>query len=73
MRLIDETSLVCDSDGLEWECRWMRLDGSPIPKITRVRLRRPGSDTDTHYLDGPWTADAFQPGLIHWDFVALKL
>ena len=36
-----------DSDGVEWECRWMRLDGYTIPKTTRVRLRPPGSDIDT--------------------------
>jgi len=51
---------------------WIRMDGYPIPKITRVRLRRPGSNIDTHYVDAPWMADIFGLGLIDGDFVALK-
>ncbi len=73
VRLFNETGLIRDSDGVEWECRWMRLDGYPIPKTTRVRLRPPGSDIDTHYVDAPWMADIFAPGLIDGDFVPLKL
>ncbi len=48
MRLFDETGLVSDSDGVQWECRWQHLDGYPIPKTTRVILRVPGSDIETH-------------------------
>ena len=73
VRLFNKTGLIRDSDGVEWECRWMRLDGSPIPKTTPVRLRPPGSDIDTHYVDAPWMADIFAPGLIDGDFVPLKL
>ncbi len=73
MRLFDETGWVRDSDGVQWECRWQRLEGYPIPKITRVLLRRLGSDIDTHYVDAGWTADIFQLGLIEGDFEPLKL
>lgn len=73
MRLFDETGRVRDSDGDEWECRWIRLDGYPIPNVTRVSLRRPGSDTDTHYVDAVWKADIFKLGLIDGDFEPLKL
>ena len=72
MRLIDETGLVSDSDGVQWECRWQTLDGYPIPKPARVILRRPGSDIETHYVDAPWMAHAFQPVLIDGDFLPLK-
>ncbi len=72
MGLFDETGLVSDSDGVQWECRWQHLDGYPIPKTTRVILRRPGSDIETHYVDAPWTAHAFQPVLIDGDFLPLK-
>ncbi len=72
MRLFDETGWVRDSDGVKWECRWQRLKGHPIPKVTRVLLRPPGSDIDTHYVDAPWMAHAFQPVLIDGDFVPLK-
>ncbi len=72
MELFDETGLVSDSDGVQWECRWQHLDGYPIPKTTRVSLRRPGSDTETHYVDAPWMAHAFQPVLIDGDFVPVK-
>ncbi len=73
VRLFDETGWVRDSDGVTWECRWQRLEGYPIPKITRVLLRPPGSDTDTHYVDAGWTADTFRLGLIDGDFKPLKL
>ncbi len=73
MRLFDEIGWVRDYDGVEWECRWMRLGGYPIPKITRVLLRPPGSDIDTHYVDAGWTADTFQLGLIDGEFEPLKL
>ncbi len=73
MRLFDQTGLVSDSDGVKWECRWQRLEGYPIPKTTRVLLRRPGSDTDTHYVDAPWMANKFQPVLIDGDFVPLMV
>ncbi len=72
MRLCDETGLVSDSNGVQGECRWQHLDGDPIPKVTRVRLRRPGSDIETHYVDAPWMAHVFQPVLIDGDFVPLK-
>ncbi|MFB3110627.1 MAG: hypothetical protein ACE10G_01210 [Gemmatimonadales bacterium] len=72
MRLIDETGLVSDSDGVQWECRWQHLDGYPISKTTHVILRRPGSDIETHYVDAPWMAHAFQPVLIDGDFLPLK-
>ncbi len=72
MELFDETGLVSDSDGVQWECRWQHLDGYPIPKTTRVILRRPGSDIETHYVDAPWMAHAFQPVLIDGDFVPVK-
>ncbi len=58
MRLFDETGWVRDSDGVKWECRWQRLDGYPMPKITRVLLRPPGSNIDTHFMTAGWTADA---------------
>ena len=72
MRLIDETGLVSDSDGVQWECRWQHLDGYPIPKTTHVILRRPGSDIETHYVDAPWMAHAFQPVLLAGDFEPVK-
>ncbi len=72
MWLFDKTGLVSDSDGVQWECRWQHLDRYPIPKTTRVILRRPGSDIETHYVDAPWTAHAFQPVLIDGDFVPVK-
>ncbi len=72
MQLFDETGLVSDSDGVQWECRWQHLHRYPIPKTTRVILRRPGSDIETHYVDAPWTARAFQPVLIDGDFVPVK-
>ncbi len=72
MQLYNETGLVRDSEGVEWECRWQRLEGFPIPKITRVRLRKPGTDTDTHYVDAPWAADIFKPPLIDGDFVPIR-
>ena len=72
MQLFDETGLVGDSDGVQWECRWQHLDGYPIPKTTRVLLRPPGRDIETHYVDAPWMAHAFQPVLIDGDFVPLK-
>ena len=73
MRLSDETGWVRDSDGVKWECRWQRLDGHPIPKITRVLLRPPGSNIDTHYIAAGWTADIFQLALIDGEFEPLKL
>ena len=73
MRLFDETGWVRDSDGAKWECRWQRLEGSPIPKITRVLLRPPGCDIDTHYVDAPYMADIFQLVMIDGEFVALRL
>ncbi len=72
MQQYNETGLVRDSEGVEWECRWQRLEGFPIPKITRVRLRKPGTDTDTHYVDAPWAANIFKPGLIDGDFVPIR-
>ena len=72
MRQFDETGLVSDSDGVQWECRWQHLDGYPIPKTTRVILRRPGSGIETHYVDAPWMAHAFQPVLIDGDFVPVE-
>ncbi len=73
MRLFDETGWVRDSDGAKWECRWQRLEGSPIPKITRVLLRPPGSDIDTHYVNTGWRADTFQLALIDGEFEPAKL
>ena len=73
MRLFDETGWVRDLYGAKWECRWQRLEGYPIPKITRVILRPPGSDTDTHYVDAGWTAGTFHLGLIDGDFKPLRL
>ena len=73
MRLFDETGWVRDLYGVKWECRWQRLDGHPIPKITRILLRPPGSDIDTHYVDAGWTADTFRLELIDGDFKPLKL
>ncbi len=72
MRLFDETGWVRDSDGAKWECRWQRVD-DPIPKTTRVLLRPPGCDIDTHYVDAPWMADVFQPILIDGEFEPLRL
>ncbi len=72
MQQYNETGLVRDSEGVDWECRWQRLEGFPIPKTTRVRLRQPGTDTDTHYVDAPWAADIFRPGLIDGDFVPIR-
>ncbi len=72
MELFEETGLVSDSDGVQWECRWQHLDRYPIPKTTRVILRRPGSNIETHYVDAPWMAHAFQPVLIDGDFVPVK-
>ncbi len=73
MRLFDETGWVRDSDGVKWECRWQRLEGYPIPTITRVLLRPPGSDIDTHYVDAPYMADVLQPVMIDRDFKPLRL
>ncbi len=73
MRLFDQTGLVSDSDGVQWECRWQRLEGYPIPTITRVFLRPPGSDTDTHFVDAPWMSDIFHHVLIDGDFEPLEL
>ncbi len=72
MQQYNETGLVRDSEGVQWECRWQRLEGFPIPKTTRVRLRQPGTDTDSHYVDAPWAADIFRPGLIDGDFVPIR-
>ena len=72
MQQYNETGLVRDSEGVEWECRWQRLEGFPIPKTTRVSLRKPGTDTDTHYVDAPWAANIFKPGLIDGDFVPIR-
>ncbi len=72
MQQYKETGLVRDSEGVQWECRWQRLEGYPIPKTTRVRLRKPGTDTDSHYVDAPWAADIFRPGLIDGDFVPIR-
>ena len=73
MRLFDKTGLVRDSDGVQWECRWQRLEGDPISKTIRVILRRLGSDIDTHYVDVPCAPDIFQPAIIDGDFVPLHL
>ncbi len=73
MRLFDETGWVRDSDGVQWECRWQRLEGYPISKTTRVYLRPPGSDIDTHFVDALWMSDIFHHVLIDGDFTPLKL
>ena len=73
MQRFDETGLVHDSAGVQWECRWQRLKGSPKPKTTRVLLRPPGRDIDTHYVDAPWMANRFQLVLIDRAFVPTRL
>ena len=73
VRLFDETGLVSDCDGVQWECRWQRLEGYPISKTTRVHLRPPGSEIDTHFVDAPWMSDIFHHVLIDGDFEPLEL
>ena len=73
MPLFDETGLVRDSEGVQWECRWQGREGDPIPKTTHVRLRRVGRDITTHYVDAPCAPDIFRPEIIDGDFVPLHL
>ena len=73
MKLYDESGLVRDLKGDQWECRWQRLEGYPMPNTTHVHLRPVGADADTHYVVAQCWPDIFQPDLIDGTFVALKL
>ncbi len=73
MKLFDESGLVCDLNHNQWECRWQRLEGYPMPHTTHVHLRPVGADADTHYVVAQWSPDIFQLDLIDGKFVPLKL
>ena len=70
MDVTDQEGHVRDSDGNQWECRWQKLKGHPIPATTRVSLRKPGTGEYTHFVAAPWPADLFKPGLIDRNFSA---
>ncbi len=59
---------VHDADGVLWECAWERVAGYLAASVTRVDLRRPGSEQWTHFVDARWPCEVFRPVLIEGQF-----
>lgn len=73
MKRFPEFGVARDSEGNQWELRWQRVEGDWISKGTRVLLRKPHTDTDTHYVDTRVPADRFKPDMIDGNFLPTKL
>ncbi len=64
----EQFGFVHDSAGELWDCRWWEFEDHPMPKTTRVDLRKDVTDDFTHYYDAPFPPDRFKPAMINGKF-----